>query len=52
MEESLAKKIHSESNRFYKNFEILDFSNFSENEIEIQLFGKEESQIIKKKWCF
>ena len=45
--EFLAKKIHSESNRFYKNFEILDFSNFSENEIEIQLFGKEESQIIK-----
>ena len=50
--EFLAKKIHSESNRFYKNFEILDFSNFSENEIEIQLFGKEESQIIKKNGVF
>ena len=39
--EFLAKKIHSESNRFNKNFKVLDFSQYSETEIEENLFGKE-----------
>ena len=50
--EFLAKKIHSESNRFFKNFKIIDFSNFLENEIEIEVFGKEENQILKKTGVF
>ena len=50
--EFLAKKIHSESNRFFKNFKIFDFSNILENEIEIELFGKEENQILKKTGVF
>ena len=39
--EFIAKKIHSESNRFNKNFKTLDFSQYSETEIEENLFGKE-----------
>ena len=50
--EFLAKKIHSESNRFFKNFKTIDFSNFLENEIEIEVFGKEENQILKKTGVF
>jgi len=50
--EFLAKKIHSESNRFFKNFKKIDFSNFLENEIEIEVFGKEENQILKKTGVF
>jgi len=50
--EFLAKKIHSESNRFSKNFKTIDFSNFLENEIEIEVFGKEENQILKKTGVF
>ena len=43
--EFLAKKIHSESNRFNKNFKTLDFSQYSETEIEENLFGKEINRI-------
>ena len=43
--EFLAKKIHSESNRFNKNFKTLDFSQYSEIEIEENLFGKEINRI-------
>ena len=43
--EFLAKKIHSESNRFNKNFKVLDFSQYSETEIEENLFGKEINRI-------
>ena len=50
--EFLAKKLHSESNRFFKNFKILDFEKLSENEIEFEIFGKEESQILKKTGIF
>ena len=50
--EFLAKKLHSESNRFFKNFKTLDFEKLSENEIEFEIFGKEESQILKKTGIF
>ena len=50
--EFLAKKIHSESNRFFKNFKVLDFNNILESEIESEIFGKEESQIVKKNGIF
>ncbi len=43
--EFLAKKIHSESNRFNKNFKVLDFSQCSETETEENLFGKEINRI-------
>ena len=50
--EFLAKKLHSESNRLFKNFKTVDFAFFEENQIEEKFFGKEENQILKKTGVF
>jgi two-component system nitrogen regulation response regulator NtrX len=50
--EFLAKKIHSESNRFNKNFKTLDFRQYSETEIEENLFGKEINRITASSGLF
>lgn len=50
--EFLAKKIHSESNRFNKNFKTLDFREYSETEIEENLFGKEINRITASSGLF
>lgn len=50
--EFLAKKIHSESNRFNKNFKALDFSQFTEAETEENLFGKEINRITASSGLF
>ena len=47
MEGVLAKKLHSESNRFFKNFKILDFENFRKMRLNLRFLVK-ESQILKK----
>ena len=46
--EFLAKKLHSESNRFFKNFKTVDLALLEENHVEEEFFGKEEKQILKK----
>ena len=50
--EFLAKKLHSESNRFFKNFKTVDLGLLEENHVEEEFFGKEEKQILKKTGVF
>ena len=50
--EFLAKKLHSESNRFFKNFKTVDLALLEENHVEEEFFGKEEKQILKKTGVF
>ena len=50
--EFLAKKLHSESNRFFKNFKTVDLAVLDEHYVEFEFFGKEENQILKKTGIF
>ena len=40
--EFLAKKLHSESNRFFKNFKILDFENFRKMRLNLRFLVKKK----------
>ncbi len=43
----LATKIHNESNRSNKNFRIIDCKKNDQDELQREIFGKEDNQVVK-----